>query len=146
MTASPHTALHLATLHRRLPRRGRRPVRVTLRPSGAPVLDYPVSPKLWNAFRFGTKRLAEAQFASGAKKVMTIHETPVVMQQKVDEAAIDAAKWEIGSTPIFTAHQMGGCAMGDDPKTSVGAAKICGTTPSRTSTSSTARFFRPASA
>jgi choline dehydrogenase-like flavoprotein len=93
--------------------------RVTLRPSGAPLLDYPIVPKLWNAFRFGQKRLAEMQFASGAKKVMTIHEQPVVMTGKVDEAAIDAARWEVGSVPIFTAHQMGGCAMGDDPKTSV---------------------------
>jgi len=93
--------------------------RVTLRPSGAPLIDYPIVPKLWSAFRFAQKRLAEAQFASGAKKVMTLHEEPVVMVGKVDEAAIDAARWEIGSVPVFTAHQMGGCTMGDDPKTSV---------------------------
>jgi choline dehydrogenase-like flavoprotein len=93
--------------------------RVTLRPSGAPLIEYPIVPKLWSAFRFAQKRLAEAQFASGAKKVMTVHEIPVVMTGKVDEAAIDAARWEIGSAPVFTAHQMGGCAMGDDPKTSV---------------------------
>ncbi len=93
--------------------------RVTLRPSGAPLVDYPIVPKLWSAFRFAQKRLAEAQFASGARQVSTLHELPVVMDRKVDEAAIDAARWEVGSAPVFTAHQMGGCAMGDDPKASV---------------------------
>lgn len=92
--------------------------RVTLRPSGAPLLDYPITSKLWDAFRFAQKRLTEVQVASGAKKVATLHDPPVVMT-KLDEAAIDAARWEVGSVPVFTAHQMGGCAMGDDPKTSV---------------------------
>ena len=41
------------------------------------------------------------------------------MEGKVDEAAIDAARWESGSVPVSTAHQMGGCRMGDDPKSSV---------------------------
>ena len=76
-------------------------------------------PKLWNALRYAHKRLAELQFASGATSVRTIHELPVVMTGKVDEAAIDNARWENGSVPISTAHQMGGCRMGDDPKSSV---------------------------
>lgn len=93
--------------------------RVTLRPSGAPLIEYPIPDKLWSAFRFAQKRLAEMQFASGAHTVSTVHEQPVVMQGKVDEAAIDNARWEVGSAPVFTAHQMGGCPMGDDPKSSV---------------------------
>ncbi|MDB4941765.1 MAG: hypothetical protein JWP97_1299 [Labilithrix sp.] len=117
-TQAAHSALHLALgidgFHEDVPGG-----RVTLRPSGAPLLDYPVTAKLWNMFRFAQKRLAEMQFASGAKTVSTLHERPVVMHGKVDEAAIDAASWDIGAVPVFTAHQMGGCAMGDDPKTSV---------------------------
>ena len=93
--------------------------RVTLRPSGAPLVDYPITERLWNMFRFAQKRLAEMQFASGAHTVSTVHEQPVVMQGKINEAAIDSARWEVGSAPVFTAHQMGGCPMGDDPKTSV---------------------------
>ena len=118
MREASHTAMHIALaidgFHDDVPGG-----HVTLRPSGAPLVDYPIVPKLWNAFRFAQKRLAEAQFASGAKRVSTIHEQPVVMEGRVDEAAIDAARWEVGSTAVFTAHQMGGCAMGDDPKTSV---------------------------
>lgn len=114
----PHTAIHLAItidgFHEDVPGG-----RVTLRESGAPILEYPIVPKLWSAFRFAQKRMAEAQLASGAKTVTTVHEVPVVMSGKVDEAAIDAARWETGSVPVNTAHQMGGCRMGDDPKTSV---------------------------
>ncbi|MEO6575571.1 MAG: GMC family oxidoreductase [Polyangiaceae bacterium] len=115
---SPHTALHIAItidgFHDDVPGG-----RITLRKSGAPLIEYPIVPKLWNAFRFAQKRLAEMQFASGAKTVRTLHEIPVVMEGKVDEAAIDAASWEVGSVAVSTAHQMGGCLMGDDPKTSV---------------------------
>jgi choline dehydrogenase-like flavoprotein len=113
-----HTAIHVAIsidgFHDDVPGG-----RVRLRESGAPVLDYPVVPKLWSALKFAHKRVAELQFASGAKTVRTLHETPVVMTGKVDEAAIDAARWEIGCLPLSTAHQMGGCRMGDDPKSSV---------------------------
>src|SRR5262249_16729390 len=41
---------------------------VKVRPSGAPVLDYPIVPPLWEAFRTAQKRLAEADFAAGAKE------------------------------------------------------------------------------
>jgi hypothetical protein len=53
--------------------------RVTLRSSGAPVLDYPFPPKLWEAFRFAQKKLAQMQFAAGAKRVRSLHDDPVVM-------------------------------------------------------------------
>lgn len=118
MLQASHSALHVAItidgFHDDVPGG-----RVTLRESGAPILEYTVAPKVWSAFRFAQKRLAEAQFASGAKTVRTVHEVPVVMERKVDEAAIDAARWESGSASVSTAHQMGGCGMGDDPKTSV---------------------------
>jgi len=121
MMLSSHTALHIAIgidgFHDDVVGG-----RVALRPSGAPVLDYPVPPKLWSMFRFAQKRLAEMQLASGAKKVATLHDDPVMMEPGkggVDEARIDAARWELGSVPVFTAHLMGGCAMGDDPKSSV---------------------------
>lgn len=118
MALAAHTATHIAIcidgFHDDVPGG-----RVTLRPSGAPLVDYPIVPKLWSAFRFAQKRLAEAQFASGAKRVSTLHDPPVAMQLKMDEASIDAAPWQTGSCPVFTAHQMGGCGMGDDPSTSV---------------------------
>ncbi len=94
--------------------------RVTLRASGAPLLDYPIPPKIWNAFRFAQKRLAEMQFASGAKEVVTLHDPAVHMKSKSDiDHAIDAAAYDVGRVAVFTAHLMGGCMMGDDASRSI---------------------------
>ncbi|MFO0727805.1 MAG: GMC family oxidoreductase [Myxococcota bacterium] len=109
-----HIALTIDGLHEDVPGG-----RVRLRPSGAPILDYPLVDKQWAAFRFAQKRLAEEQLASGAKRVTTLHDPPVILEGKLDEAAIDGARWQPGSVAVFTAHQMGGCAMGDEPKSSV---------------------------
>jgi choline dehydrogenase-like flavoprotein len=92
---------------------------VSLRPSGAPLLDYPIVPKLWEAFRFAQKRLAELQLASGAREVMTLHDPALVLRSTKDLAKIDDQRWEPCSVAVFTAHQMGGCAMGDDPSRAV---------------------------
>lgn len=94
--------------------------RVTLRASGMPLLDYPIPERLWSTFRFAQKKLAEMQFASGAKQVLTLHDPPRSMHSKADiDGAIDAAAYDIGRVAVFTAHQMGGCAMGDDAARSV---------------------------
>jgi len=94
--------------------------RVTLRPSGMPLLDYPIPQRLWNALRFGQKKLAELQLASGAKEVFSLHDPPIQITTKGDiDHLIDEAPYEVGRLPVFTAHQMGGLAMGDDPARSV---------------------------
>jgi choline dehydrogenase-like flavoprotein len=93
--------------------------KVKLRDSGAPVLDYPITPALWEGLRFAQKKLAELELASGAKWVTTGHDPPFVVKSRADLEAIDAQRWEPGAVGVGTAHQMGGCAMGDDPKRSV---------------------------
>ncbi len=92
---------------------------VSLRDSGAPRLDYVIPEMTFEAFRFAQRRLAEAQLASGAKTVTTGHDPPLVFHDEKDLAAIDLARWEAGSVGVGTAHQMGGCAMGDDDKRAV---------------------------
>lgn len=93
--------------------------RVRLRPSGAPLLDYPIPAPLWEAFRFGQKRLAEIAFATGAKSVLTLHDPPLELRSLDDLSRIDSMPYQVGAIPVFTAHQMGGSRMGDDPRTSV---------------------------
>jgi choline dehydrogenase-like flavoprotein len=92
---------------------------VKLRESGAPVLDYPITPALWEGLRFAQKKLAEIQLASGAKWAETGHDPPFLVSKNSDLDRIDAQRWEPGSVGVGTAHQMGGCAMGDDPKKAV---------------------------
>ncbi len=119
MREAPRSALHVALLidgfHDDVPGG-----RVTLRPSGAPLLDYPIVPRLWSAFRFAQKRMAEMQLASGARRALSLHDRPAEVAGREDiDAAVDALRWEIGAVPVFTAHLMGGCRMGDDPASSV---------------------------
>ncbi|MFT3770188.1 MAG: GMC family oxidoreductase [Minicystis sp.] len=92
---------------------------VRLRPSGAPILDYPIGPRLWEAFRTAQKRLIEIGLASGAKEVATLHDPPLTITHEKDVDRVDQAPWEPCRVGVFTAHQMGGCRMGDDPKRAV---------------------------
>jgi len=92
---------------------------VKVRPSGAPVLDYPITPMLWEGVRFASARLAEIDFAAGAKRVSTIHEPPYVMRSPSDIPGLEDQRYETGALSLFSAHVMGGNAMGDDPKRSV---------------------------
>jgi choline dehydrogenase-like flavoprotein len=92
---------------------------VSLRPSGMPLLTYPIPDRLWRAFRFAQKRLAEVQFASGAKTVLTLHDPTLALASPRDLDRVDSHPYEVGRLPVFTAHQMGGCAMGDDAQSSV---------------------------
>ena len=93
---------------------------VKLRPSGAPLLEYPIPPRLWEAFRTAQRRLVEINLASGAKEVTTLHDPPITVTGESTLDRLDAAPWEPCRVGIFTAHQMGGCRMGDDPKSSIG--------------------------
>jgi len=111
---APHTALTIDGFHSDLPGG-----QVTLRPSGTPLINYPLTPALWESFRFAQKRLAQAQFASGAKSVMTLHDPPLVMRSPNNIADIDEQPFETCRIGVFSAHQMGGCGMGDNHQTAV---------------------------
>jgi choline dehydrogenase-like flavoprotein len=92
---------------------------VRLRPSGAPVLDYPLGPRHWEAMREALRTLARLDLAAGAERVETGHDPTVVVRSERDLARLDAAPMGIGRIGVFSAHVMGGAAMGEDPKTSV---------------------------
>lgn len=92
---------------------------VTLRGDGRVNLEYSyVLPHL-RAFHAGTKALAEVMFAAGAERVVTMHSEPLVLASRDDLPQLDAARYGPHEHAIFSAHQMGGCAMGPDPATSV---------------------------
>jgi choline dehydrogenase-like flavoprotein len=113
-TTAIHVALSIDGFHPGTPGG-----KVKLRESGAPVLDYPIAPPIWEALRFAQRKLAEIELASGAQWVQTTHDPPLVVRSNGDLDAIDSQRWEPGSVGVGTAHQMGGCAMGDDAATAV---------------------------
>lgn len=93
--------------------------RVEVLPSGRPALDYVVSDKIWAAFREAQKVMARVQLASGAKRIMTLHNEPLIMTSEADLARIDDAPYAPNRVAVFSAHQMGGCGMSDEPKRGV---------------------------
>jgi len=93
---------------------------VRLRDDGSPVLDYPLTDYLWDGFRRAYLTMTEIQFAAGADKVRLVHmDSPLFSGWPEAKAFIRAMKLEPQRTRLFTAHQMGGCAMGEDPRQSV---------------------------
>jgi len=93
---------------------------VVLRENGTPALEYEVTDYLWEGLRDAYLRMAEAQFAAGAKKVRLLHlDAGEYQSWSQAQAAIRDLKMAKYRTRLFTAHQMGGCAMGEDPRTSV---------------------------
>ena len=93
---------------------------VRLGDDGTPVLDYELSDYAWRGFRNAALRMAEAQFAAGASRVMPAHINARWSNTLADaKAQIEALEFRKYQVSLFTAHQMGGCAMGEDAQHSV---------------------------
>jgi choline dehydrogenase-like flavoprotein len=93
---------------------------VELNNDGTPVLDYPISNYVWDGARRALITMARIQFAAGANSVLPMHENAQLYAsaQAADEA-IAAFPMQILRTRVVSAHVMGGCGMGVDPRTSV---------------------------
>jgi choline dehydrogenase-like flavoprotein len=90
---------------------------VTVGSDGAPVLDYPLTPYVWDGVRRAFRTMAEIQFAAGATTVMPIHGNGTAYESWAGaRAAIDAFALSPRVTPVVSAHVMGGCALGPDPR------------------------------
>ena len=85
---------------------------VTLRPDGGPKLDYPFTQRMAECWRAGMKAIARIHLANGAREVRSFHAAPVRIVNESDVARIDDAPIGPNLLAAFTAHQMGGCAMG----------------------------------
>jgi choline dehydrogenase-like flavoprotein len=93
---------------------------VELRKSGAPVLDYVLPPRIWEALREGYKWLIKIDLAAGAEEVFTSHIDPTMsFTSEKDLPKLDSAPFEPHKVSVFSAHVMGGAMMGDDPARSV---------------------------
>lgn len=92
---------------------------LTLRGDGRLHLDYPFQPWLEEGFRAAHEVLARLHLAAGATEAATLHHPPVILRSDADLPLLDAVAYGKHQVSVFTAHQMGGCAMGPDPERSV---------------------------
>lgn len=92
---------------------------VTLRSDGRIRVDYPITEPLRRAFRFAIEEMVRMHLAAGAVEVSTLHAVPVVLRSADEIGRLDAAGYGAHDLAVFSAHQMGGAAMGPDPATSV---------------------------
>lgn len=93
---------------------------VSLRDDGSPLLDYPMTDFLWAGMRDAYERMVEIQFAAGAKSVSLVHlDSPAFTNLADAKRKIADIPMALHRARLFTAHQMGGCAMGEDAEMAV---------------------------
>jgi choline dehydrogenase-like flavoprotein len=92
---------------------------VSVNNSGRINLRYRLHASLREAAIDAIGNMARLQLAAGAREVMTLHETPIVIRTEADIARVADAPFVANGHTLFSAHQMGGCAMGSDPRRSV---------------------------
>lgn len=93
---------------------------VRLRADGSPVLDYPLDGFVWDGVRRAFRAMAEIQFAAGAREVTVVHEQATLWRDwATARREIDQLDLRPLLTRVVSAHVMGGCAMGADPRRSV---------------------------
>ncbi|HEX6553088.1 MAG TPA: GMC family oxidoreductase N-terminal domain-containing protein [Ktedonobacteraceae bacterium] len=97
---------------------------------GEPVIDYVVSVYDRHHILHGLRQATRAHFAAGAKAVTSVHSkrtrldrpaSGVVTEQqfRAFDRQLERHGMGVNRVMMFTAHQMGTCRMGADPKTSV---------------------------
>ncbi|WP_376797674.1 GMC family oxidoreductase N-terminal domain-containing protein [Thermogemmatispora sp.] len=104
--------------------------RVSLARDGEPVIDYVVSVYDRRHLLHGIGQAARVHFAAGARSVLSLH-TRRTRLDRAEDGALDERQFRNferqlerhGLAPnrlmVFTAHQMGTCRMGNDPRQAV---------------------------
>jgi len=93
---------------------------VRLRDDGSPLLDYPVTDYLLEGMGRALAAMAECQLEAGATWALPIHmdSTPLRSREEA-RRTLAALRLKVPDLSVFSAHVMGGCAMGADPRRSV---------------------------
>ncbi|MCB0323915.1 MAG: GMC family oxidoreductase [Bdellovibrionales bacterium] len=85
-----------------------------------PELDYTVNDYLWEGVREAYLRASEMLFAAGANNIQLWHfDAPSLTSWTQAKQFIANLQLKPLSTGLFSAHVMGGCSMGADPRRSV---------------------------
>jgi choline dehydrogenase-like flavoprotein len=93
---------------------------VFLRDDGVPGIHYPINDYLRDGIVRAWKTMAEIQFAAGAQSVRAVHsQSRYETSLAATLAQIEQLDLGINKMRVGSAHVMGGCAMGEDSKSSV---------------------------
>ncbi|HEX3632602.1 MAG TPA: GMC family oxidoreductase [Casimicrobiaceae bacterium] len=93
---------------------------VSLQHDGTPSLDYPLDEYFWDGARRALATMAEIQFAAGATKVMPVHVSGASYSSWSEaRAGIATLPLKPLAVPVASAHVMGGCPLGPDPRRAV---------------------------
>jgi choline dehydrogenase-like flavoprotein len=92
---------------------------VSVSRGGRIKLAYPVVPALQEAAADAATSMARALLAAGASEVVSLHGQPLVIRKEADLPALGRARYGANDHTLFSAHQMGGCPMGQDPHRAV---------------------------
>jgi choline dehydrogenase-like flavoprotein len=82
-------------------------------------IRYPLGEAHFEAMREAMRTSARIQLAAGAREVRTLHKDTVIIRKERDIDALEERPVGPNLLSVFTAHQMGGCAAGADPKAAV---------------------------
>ena len=93
---------------------------VQLRSDDSPVLDYRMTDYTWDGVRRSLMSMAEIQFAAGARSVIPVHNDAHPARSLAEaRAMIEQLELRRFKIRLGSAHVMGGCAMGEDPRQAV---------------------------
>lgn len=92
---------------------------VAIRGDGRLSFTYPLEEMHFEAMREAMKAMSRIQLAAGAREVVTFHDPPLRLRSESEVARIDDAPLGPNRCAVFSAHVMGGCAMGEDPRFTV---------------------------
>ena len=94
--------------------------RVTVNDEGRASISYSLRSRDLEYLQKGIEVAASVQFAAGAKKVMTLHTRPTEFQSPAEvRKKLAGADWGMNEIALYSAHPLGTCRMGADPKKSV---------------------------
>jgi choline dehydrogenase-like flavoprotein len=89
------------------------------RPDKGVRLRYPLTERHRETLVEAMKEMARIQFAAGAQRVISLHSPPVELRSASDLPRLEEAPFGPNRLSLFSAHPMGGCPMGEDPRRSV---------------------------
>jgi choline dehydrogenase-like flavoprotein len=94
--------------------------KVTVNSNGRASISYTLRDKELGYLKQGVAVAARVQFAAGAKRVMTLHarRTELNSPSEID-MKLSASTWGMNEISLYSAHPLGTCRMGSDPKESV---------------------------